>query len=131
MRLVDTLRWPVAALIVTGSVHLAAEAVLPDLRSDFGPASLAPLFLVYGLWVGSAAITDGASLGVAVVAGLVLGALPLALDVLGFGILLGRGTQSGLVSGVFGLLTILFGTLAGASWATSQAASRGSSRRAG
>lgn len=43
-----------------------------------------------------------------------LGLLPLALDVVGLGILLGRGTSAGLVAGVFSLLMITFGALAGA-----------------
>jgi hypothetical protein len=131
MRLFEILRWPVVVLAVTGMLHFAAEAALPDLRSNFGPGSLAPLFLVYGLWTGSTAIRLGASLWAAIAAGLVLGLLPLGLDIVGFGIVLGRGTDSGLVNGVFGLLTIVFGTLAGAGWATSQARAGESASRAG
>lgn len=124
MRLVEILRWPVIALVITGMVHLAAEAALPDLRTAFGPGSLAPLLLGYGLWVGFRGSQSGASFGEAVLAGVVLGLLPLALEVVGFGILLGRGTNAGLVAGVFGLLMITFGALLGAGFERS-------SRRAG
>ena len=96
MRLVEILRWPVIALVITGMVHLAAEAALPDLRNAFGPGSLAPLLLVYGLWVGFRGSRMGASFPEAVLAGVLLGLLPLALDIVGFGVLLGRGTSTGL-----------------------------------
>ena len=46
MRLIEILRWPVVALIGTGMLHFAAEAARPDLKSSFGPGTLAPLFLV-------------------------------------------------------------------------------------
>ena len=117
MRLVDGLRWPIFALIVTGAVHLAAEAVRPDLRNDFTPATIGPLLLVYGLWVGYGLVVRGASFVQAVAAGFGVGLLPLALDVVGFGIILGRGVDAGLTAGAFGLLVVFFGALAGAGYA--------------
>ena len=114
MRLVQVLQWPLIAIVITGMAHLVAEAALPDLKTAFVPASLAPLLLTYGLWVGHRGIRVGASFAEAVLSGVVLGLLPLALDVVGFGILLGRGTDTGLVNGVFGLLMITFGALVGA-----------------
>ena len=131
MRLFEILRLPVVALVVTGMLHFVAEAALPELKANFGPGSLAPLFLVYGLWTGSTAIRLGASVWQAIAAGVLLGLLPLALDVVGFGIILGRGTASGILNGTFGLLVIVFGTIAGAGWATSQPGARGSTTRAG
>jgi hypothetical protein len=131
MRLIEILRWPVVVLAVTGALHFAAEAALPDLKSNFGPGTLAPLFLVYGLWTGSSAVAAGASIWEAILAGLILGLMPLALDIVGFGFVLGRGTDAGLLNGVFGLLVIVFGTLAGAGWATSQARGREPAPRAG
>jgi len=124
MRLVDILRWPVIALVITGSLHLAAEVVLPDLRTAFVPTSLAPLLLSYGLWVGYRGVGLGASVAEAVVAGAALGLLPLALDVVGFGILLDRGVDAGLIGGVFGLAMIFFGSLVGAGFAASGRVSR-------
>jgi hypothetical protein len=72
------------------------------------------------LWIGWSVTSAGGSIRVAVVAGAVVGILPLALDVVGFGILLGRGVDAGLTSGVFGFLVIVFGTLAGAAFGASR-----------
>jgi len=124
MRLVEILRWPVIALVITGMLHLAAEAILPDLKAAFVPTSLAPILFTYGLWTGYRGVGMGASFVESAVAGVVLGLLPLALDVVGFGMLLGRGVDAGVVSGAFGLLTITFGALAGAGFAKSGAAMR-------
>jgi len=122
MRFVDTLRWPVGALVLTGMAHLAAEAVRPDLRNAFSPATIGPVLLLYGLWVGYRLVDRGASFVVALVAGALVGLLPLVLDVVGFGILLDRGIDAGLTAGVFGLLVVLFGSLAGAGFAASRTA---------
>jgi hypothetical protein len=119
MRLVDSLKWPVVALIVTGMVHLAAEAVRPDLQHAFTPNTIGPILLAYGLWVGIRSIDGGASTALAVAVGFVVGLLPLGLDVVGFGILLNRGIDTGLTAGVFGLLMVAFGSLIGAGFAAS------------
>jgi hypothetical protein len=119
MRLVDSLKWPVVALIVTGMVHLAAEAVRPDLQHAFTPNTIGPILLAYGLWVGIRSIDGGASIALAVAAGFLVGLLPLGLDVVGFGILLNRGIDAGLTAGVFGLLMVAFGALIGAGFAAS------------
>lgn len=124
MRLVESLRWPVFALIVTGTAHLAAEALRPDLRNDFTPATIGPILLVYGLWVGYRVVAGGASFGSAVGAGIVVGLLPLALDVVGFGIVLGRGVDAGLTAGAFGFLVVVFGAIAGAGFEASRPAAQ-------
>lgn len=122
MRLVDDLRWPVGALVLTGMAHLAAEAMRPDLRGAFTPTTIGPILLIYGLWVGYRLVDHGASFVAALAAGALVGLLPLALDVVGFGILLGRGVDVGLTAGAFGLLVVLFGTVAGAGYASSRPA---------
>ena len=116
MNVARTLRWSVMALIATGMLHLIAEAIRPDLGDAFTPATIGLLLLVYGLWIGWSVIVAGGSMGVAVAAGAVVGILPLALDVVGFGILLGRGVDTGLTAGMFGFLIVVFGTLAGAAF---------------
>ena len=121
MDVVRALRWPIAALIATGMLHLIAEAIRPDLRNEFTPATIGLLLLAYGLWIGWSVTTAGGSIGVAVAAGAIVGILPLALDVVGFGILLGRGVDTGLTAGVFGFLIVVFGTLAGAAFGASRA----------
>src|SRR5262245_50563305 len=120
MNVLRALRWPIAALIATGMLHLIAEAIRPDLRNEFSPAMIGVLLLAYGLWIGWSVTTAGGSIGVAVAAGAIVGILPLALDVVGFGIVLGRGVDTGLTAGVFGFLVVVFGTLAGAAFGASR-----------
>ena len=113
------LLWPVVGLVVTGMWHLAIEAIWPDLQTIFVPAVLAPLLLAYGAWVGYRAVTFGAGFAMAVVAGIVLGLLPLGLEIVGFGMLLDRGIDHGVLAGVYGLSYITFGALLGAGFARS------------
>ena len=120
MNLARTIAWPVAALIATGMIHLGAEAARPDLRNAFTPNTIGPILLTYGLWIGWSLATRGASLGVAAVAGAAVGLLPLTLDVVGFGVLLGRGIDTGMTAGLFGLLVVFFGALAGGAFGESR-----------
>ena len=122
------LLWPVVGLVVTGMWHLAIEAIWPDLQGFFVPAVLAPLLLAYGAWVGYRAVTFGASFVTAIGAGVVLGLLPLGLEIVGFGLLLDRGIDHGVLAGVYGLSYITFGALLGAGFARSGMAVGGGSR---
>jgi hypothetical protein len=120
MRLVDGLKWPVIGLIATGMLHLGAEALRPGLHEDFGPTVVGTILLAYGLWVGFGLVSRGIPTGKAVAAGAAVGLLPLALDVVGFGILLGRGVDAGLTAGIFGFLVVLFGSIAGVAFGVSR-----------
>ena len=122
---ITTLTWPVVSLLVTGATHFTLEAIWPDLRNTFVPAVLAPILLAYGVWVGYRAIGAGGTYLHAIVAAVILGLLPVALDIVGFGVILGRGTDTGAMAGVFGMAVIVFGALIGAGFALSgrQAAS--------
>ena len=117
--LIRTLMWPVIGLLVTGVWHFTIEAIWPDLHTIFVPAVLAPLLLAYGAWVGYRAIGLGAGFVMAIVAGVILGVLPLGLDIVGFGLVLGRGFDPGLLAGIFGMSFIAFGALIGAGVARS------------
>ena len=117
--LYKTLKWPVISLLITGFVHFTIEAIWPDLRTTFIPAVLAPLLLVYGVWVGYRAIQFGGTYLHAILAAAILGILPVMLDVIGFGVILGRGTQAGELAGIFGFTFILFGSLIGAGFVLS------------
>jgi hypothetical protein len=118
--LVKTLKWPVISLVVTGMLHLLAEMLLPDLKNSIQPTVIAVILFPFGVWVGYKAIQNGAGFVMAIVFGAILGVLPLALDVVGFGMILGRGVQVGLVSGIFGFLMIVFGSLLGSGFASSK-----------
>jgi hypothetical protein len=105
--------WPIITLVITGVTHFTIEAIWPDLRNYFVPPALAPLLLAYGAWVGYRAAKFGAGFVPGLASGVILGLLPLGLDVIGFGIVLGRGVDQGVLSGVFGMSYIIFGTLVG------------------
>jgi hypothetical protein len=116
---ITILTWPVISLLVTGATHFTLEAIWPDLRNTFIPPVLAPILLAYGLWVGYRAIGAGGTYLHAIAAAAVLGILPVLLDVVGFGLILGRGTDAGAMAGVFGMAVIVFGSLIGAGFALS------------
>lgn len=107
------LTWPIITLVITGMTHFSVEAFWPDLQTFFVPPTLAPLLLAYGAWVGLRAVKFGAGFVPALASGVILGLLPLGLEIIGFGIVLGRGVDHGVLSGVFGMSYIVFGTLLG------------------
>ena len=114
-----TLKWPVISLLITGAAHFTLEAIWPDLRNTFVPPVLAPILLAYGAWVGYRAIGAGGTYLHAIIAAAILGILPVLLDIIGFGQILGRGTDAGAHAGVFGFAVIVFGSLIGAGFALS------------
>lgn len=111
--LLRTLKWPIISLLITGGVHFTIEAILPDLKTIFAPAVLAPLLLSFGIWTGYKAVRFGGNYGEVIIAGAILGVLPLLLDVFGFGMILGRGVTVGLLAGIFGFSIVLWGSLVG------------------
>jgi hypothetical protein len=117
--LVRVLTWPVIGLLITGGFHFTIEAIWPDLKNSFVPAVLAPLLLAYGAWTGWRAIEASGNYVLAIVAAAILGVLPVALEIVGFGIVLGRGVEAGILAGVFGFSMIVFGSLIGAGFALS------------
>jgi hypothetical protein len=117
--LVRTLTWPVIALMISGGVHFTLEATWPDLKATFVPAVLGPLLLAYGAWTGLRAVTNGGNFLTAMVAGAILGLFPLMLNVVGFGVILGRGTTAGVLAGIFGWAFVFFGSMLGGGFALS------------
>lgn len=117
-----TLKWPVISLLLTGGLHFIAEAAVPELKTVFTPAVIAPVLLAYGIWVGYRAIGLGGTYGQAILAAAVLGLLPVMLDVFGFGLILGRGIDVSVRSGIFGFMVIVWGSLAGSGFVLSRAA---------
>jgi len=117
---VKALRWPVISLIITGGVHFVVEAIWPELKNIFVPPVLAGVLLGYGLWVGYKMIQFGGRYLHAIVAAIILGFLPIILEIFGFGMILGRGVQAGMLAGVFGFCMILWGGLLGSGVALSK-----------
>jgi hypothetical protein len=115
-----TLVWPIVSLLITGGWHLTIEAMWPDLRSTFAPPVILPVLLAYGAWAGYRSFAASGSFVVGVVAGAILGLLPFTLQLVGFGLMLGRGFDVGLLGGIFGFTAVLWGSLLGAGFATSR-----------
>ena len=123
--LVQCLMWPVIALLVIGGSHLVVEAIRPQLGDLIGPAVVMPIHLVAGSWAAWMVLRNGGSFVLGLVAGAILGVLPLVLQVVGFGLILGRDASAVLTLGIFGLFTIFWGGVLGAGIAASTP-SRGS-----
>ena len=117
--IVRTLKWPVISLLIIGTAHLIEEALWPDLQTFYLPSVVGLILLVVGLWTGYLAVRNGGSFGTAIMAGAILGLLPLALDLVGFGMILGRGVSHGLVAGIFGFSMVLIGSIVGGGYAVS------------
>jgi hypothetical protein len=107
--LVRGLLWPVVTLLVIGGSHLVSEALRPPLKDLIGPAVVAPIYLVVGGWGAVATRRSGGSWLLGIVAGAALGILPLALQVVGFGLLSARDADTVLTSGLFGWFAMLWG----------------------
>ncbi len=117
--LVKCLMWPVIALLFIGGTHLVAEGVRPALQDLIGTAVVMPIHLVAGGWAAYMVLRNGGSFGLGLVAGAILGVLPLVLQVVGFGLILGRDADAVLTTGIFGLFTIFWGGVLGAGIAAS------------
>lgn len=103
------LMWPVLTLLVIGGTHFLAEALRPELREAVTTPVVMPIYLVAGAWAAVLTRREGGNYVLGLVAGAILGLLPLMLQVIGFGLLLGRDGAAALTSGVFGLLAIFWG----------------------
>lgn len=117
--LVAILKWPVVSLLITGALHFTIEAVWPDLKNFFIPPVLTPVLLAYGAWVGYRTIQLGGNYVQVIIGGVILGILPLVLDIVGFGLVLGRGVAAMQLAGIFGFAVIVFGSLLGGGFALS------------
>src|SRR5258708_38693679 len=117
--LVKSFKWPVVSLLITGGFHFVIEASLPGLKDFFVPPVLAVILISYGIWVGYKTIDNAGNYVLAIIAGVILGLLPLMLDTIGFGLILGRGLEWGTLAGMFGFSMIVFGSLIGSGFALS------------
>ncbi len=118
--LVRGLTWPIVTLLVVGGTHLVAEMLRPQLQELIGPAVVMPIHLVAGGWAGYATVRAGGTFVHGLIAGAILGLLPVALQLVGFGLILGRDADTTLSLAVFGLFTIFWGGALGAGIGTSR-----------
>ncbi len=123
--LISGLRWPIIALLLVGGSHLAAELVRPELAGVIVPAVAMPLYLAAGAWAGLRTVEAGGTFVHGIVAAGVLGILPIALQFVGFGTILGRDPEVVATSAIFGFGAILWGGILGSGFAVSRPAARG------
>jgi hypothetical protein len=117
--IVKGLLWPVAALIVIGSTHLGAELVRPELHDLVGPAVAMPIYLVAGAWAAWGTARAAGTFVHGLAAAAILGILPAALQVVGFGLIAGRPADAVATAALFGWLGVLWGGVLGSGVAAS------------
>ena len=113
--------WPVLSLLIIGGTHLVAEAIRPELHDVVGPAVATPIYLAVGGWAAFAVVRAGGTFVHGLLAGAALGLLPAALQVVGFGVLLGRDDASVTTSALFGFIALVWGGSLGSGIASSLA----------
>ena len=112
--LIRGLTWPIVSVLLVGGTHLVAEMIRPQLQDLIGPAVVMPIHLIAGGWAGYATVRAGGSFVLGLVAGAIIGLLPVALQFVGFGLILGRGADITLSLALFGLFTMFWGGALGA-----------------
>jgi hypothetical protein len=120
--LIRGLTWPIISLLIVGGSHFIAEVARPELAAFVTPAVLMPLHLVAGAWAGHRTVEVGGTFVHGIVAGAILGLLPVALNLVGFGAILGRDPATVTTTAIFGFFTILWGGILGAGYAADRGA---------
>lgn len=117
--LVRGLMWPVISLVAIGATHLVAEMLRPELHDAIGPAVALPIYLVAGALAAFGTIRAGGSAALGFVAGAILGLLPVALQFVGFGMILVRDGGAVATAAFFGWLGVFWGGALGSGIARS------------
>ena len=115
-----TLKYPIISAVIIGVLHLISEAILPDLKNYFQTPVVGLVLISLGIWVGCKAAQFSGKYLTVVIAGVILGILPLLLQIIGFGLLLGRGMTAGTLGGIFGFDMIVMGSVIGGGFALSK-----------
>lgn len=105
---------PIVTLFVIGATHLALEALRPAMHDAIGPAVVMPIYLVIGGWTSFGVARAGGGYLGGLVAAIVLGLMPVMLQFVGFGTLLGRDGDAVTTSALFGLAGMTWGGAIGA-----------------
>jgi hypothetical protein len=111
--------WPVLTLLVIGGTHLVLEAIRPELHDAVGPAVVMPIYLAVGGWAAFGVARAGGGFVGGLIAATVLGLMPALLQLVGFGVLLGRDSGTVTTAALFGLAGMTWGGAIGAGIASS------------
>lgn len=112
--IVRAITWPIVTLLVIGGSHLVAEAIRPELHEAVTPAVAGPIYLIVGGWGGLMAVRAGGMFIHGLGAGAILGLLPAMLQLVGFGLILGRDSAGVTTSALFGFVAMIWGSSLGA-----------------
>lgn len=115
-----SLMWPVITLLIIGAVHFIEEASVPALQTVYTPPVIAAVIVGVGITVGYRTVQSGGNLLNVIVNGAILGLLPVMLDMVGFGMLLGRGLAAGTLAAIVGFSVIFWGAVVGGGFALSK-----------
>jgi len=113
--------WPVLTLLIIGGTHLALEAVRPELHDVISPAAVMPIYLVVGGWTAFGVARTGGGFVGGLVAAAILGLMPAMLQLVGFGVLLGRDGGAVTTAALFGFAGMAWGGAIGAGIASATA----------
>jgi hypothetical protein len=118
------LAWPIVSLLIIGSSHLLAEMVRPALQTIFIPPVTMPVLLVIGGWTGVAVVRAGGTLIHGLLGAAVIGLFPVVLQLVGFGVILGRTWDTVVTTALYSFLAVFWGGAIGSGVATSLGLSR-------
>ena len=116
--LIRGLTWPIVSLLLIGGSHFLAEAIRPELQTVIGLAVVMPIYLVAGAWAGMGTRRAGGSFIHGLLAAAILGLLPVMLQFVGFGMILGRAADVTMNSVLLGFAGIFWGGALGTGIAT-------------
>jgi hypothetical protein len=117
--LVRGLMWPVISLVVIGTTHLLAEMLRPALQTVFVPTVIMPVLLVVGGWTGVAVVRAGGTFVHGLVGAAVIGLFPVVLQLVGFGVILGRSWDAVVTTATFAFVAMFWGGSIGSGIASS------------
>jgi len=112
--------WPVISLLLIGGTHFIGEFARPQMKDFVTPAVEMPLLLAAGAWAGFATVRAGGSYLLGFVAAAILGLLPAALQLIGFGMILGPDGALVTTAALFGFSAVLWGGFLGTGFALSR-----------
>jgi hypothetical protein len=112
--LIRGLTWPVISVLIVGATHLVAEAIRPELQDAIGTAVVMPIHLLAGGWAAYGTVRAGGTFLHGLAAGAIIGLLPVGLQFVGFGLILGRDPSVTTTLAIFGLFTMFWGGALGA-----------------
>ncbi len=100
----SALKWPIIGWIVVDVIFIAV-AYAEGVGAMFSPATVTPLMLAFGAWVGYKTVDLGGGFVSAIIAGVIVGAVCGVLTIIGFGVVHGMEGMNGMAIYAVGMNT--------------------------